>query len=138
MPKKKNVVILSDQELNTVLAALRFYQSKGFSEASERRTIDFVESIATNEGTQEALNDDGIEKLCQRINTEDIKPIAEIFKALRSYEWNNNYFQFCADLEIPEDYYAEDRWTALGKMVQGFSLLDFDQAAKITLVRLNK
>lgn len=56
---------IEDRELNTVLAALRYWQRCG----------DFggggIQDIATNGGTEQALESDEIDTLCERLNTQE-------------------------------------------------------------------
>ncbi len=61
MPKPK-AHELNDQELATVLAALRHYQ---VSHSSLNKDID---DIATNGGTMNALTRKQIDHLCERLN----------------------------------------------------------------------
>ena len=57
-----------DAEFHTVLAALRFYQSKGLGEPMNRSLE--IHKIATNDGAVlSSLDEDWIDQLCQRINT---------------------------------------------------------------------
>ena len=76
MPKTKFVdkktVILEgagdDAEFHTVMAALRFYQSKGLGEPMNRPLE--IHEIATNDGAVLSSLDYGwIDQLCERINT---------------------------------------------------------------------
>lgn len=59
---------MSAAELSTVLAALRYYQHYGEQTNPACRLPD-IEAIATNEGTVEALDDAGVDALCERLNT---------------------------------------------------------------------
>lgn len=56
---------LTKQERNTVLAALRYYQSQGMGEPCNRS--DEIHDIATD-GDETSLDDAGIDHLCERIN----------------------------------------------------------------------
>lgn len=61
---------LDHAELSTVLAALRFYQSRGLGEPANRPGD--IHEIATGGGTVMAsLDDDGIDSLCERLNVVD-------------------------------------------------------------------
>lgn len=62
-----NLVNLSEAELATVLAALRFWQSKGQLESATFG----LQQIATNEGLVEPLDSDQIDDLCEKINTDE-------------------------------------------------------------------
>lgn len=53
---------------NTILAALRYYQSQGLGDPDKRP--DDIHEIATNGGDDISLNDAGIDSLCEAINTE--------------------------------------------------------------------
>lgn len=73
MDKNKRAVILEgqigdDAEFHTVMAALRFYQSKGCGDPAYR-PLD-IHEIATNCGeVLSSLDAEWIDKLCERINT---------------------------------------------------------------------
>jgi hypothetical protein len=61
----KQVGILSERELSTVLAALRAWQK---ADAKTRYNSDFTD-IANNGGSfDDALEDDEIDALCQQLN----------------------------------------------------------------------
>lgn len=61
---------LDHAELSTVLAALRFYQSRGLGEPANRPGD--IHEIATDGGTVMAsLDDEGIDSLCERLNVVD-------------------------------------------------------------------
>lgn len=61
---------LDHSELSTVLAALRFYQSRGLGEPANRPGD--IHEIATDGGTVMAsLDDEGIDSLCERLNVVD-------------------------------------------------------------------
>ena len=60
------MIVINPQELNTILAALRYYQDQGMG-APINRSHD-IHEIATNGGTETSLNDDDIDELCERIN----------------------------------------------------------------------
>lgn len=57
---------LNSQDRNTILAALRYYQSRGMGEPGNRS--DEIHDIATNGDTDISMDSDGIDELCQRIN----------------------------------------------------------------------
>jgi hypothetical protein len=61
-----------EAELHTILAALRFYQEHGQGEPANRS--DWIDDLATNGGDVISLDDDGIDQLCQRLNTEGEGP----------------------------------------------------------------
>lgn len=60
------IVIEDDQERNTILAALRWYECSGFGDP--QRQPDWVFDIASDGDTNTTLNDEAIDHLCQRIN----------------------------------------------------------------------
>ena len=61
---------LDHAELSTTLAALRYYQSRGFGEPANRPGD--IHEIATDGGTVMAsLDDEGIDSLCERLNVVD-------------------------------------------------------------------
>jgi len=57
---------ITDQDLHTILAALRVYQEEGMGDPSMRS--DAIHDIATNGGDQISMDDAGIDDLCERIN----------------------------------------------------------------------
>lgn len=59
---------LDDQQHATVIAALRFYQSK-FQTVSRDRDS-WIEELATNAGTVEALSDEGVDNLVESLQFE--------------------------------------------------------------------
>lgn len=60
---------MNNQELATVLAALRFYQANGQGNPANRS--DAIHDIATAGDEVISLDDDGIDDLCERLNCED-------------------------------------------------------------------
>lgn len=60
---------LDNQELATVLAALRYYQAQGMGEPENRS--DAIHDLATNGGEVTSLDDTGIDSLCERLNFAD-------------------------------------------------------------------
>ncbi|KAA0573418.1 hypothetical protein [Azospirillum sp. Sh1] len=63
---------ITNQERDTILAALRFYQSKGMGDPFNRP--DDIHDIATNGGDGISLDDAGIDALCERLNVEQEGP----------------------------------------------------------------
>lgn len=63
------LVKLESDELATVLAALRFYQSRGLGDPAHRPYE--IHQIATNEGQEISLDAEAIDSLCERINIDD-------------------------------------------------------------------
>jgi len=58
---------LDETELATVLAALRYYQSKGLGTPILRPLA--IHNIATNDGSvMSSLDDEGIDELCEKLN----------------------------------------------------------------------
>ena len=57
---------INAQDLNTILAALRYYQEKGQGEPANRD--DAIHDIATNGGEDISMDADGIDELGERIN----------------------------------------------------------------------
>lgn len=66
MSKKQNVIIVSDEEHATIMAALRFYQEEEMCDPTNRS--DDIHEIATN-GDVTSLDSKGIDDLCERINS---------------------------------------------------------------------
>lgn len=63
---------ITNQERDTILAALRFYQSKGLGDPANRP--DEIHDIATCGGEGISLDDAGIDDLCERLNVEQEAP----------------------------------------------------------------
>lgn len=57
---------ITNQERNTILAALRHYQQDGMGEPDNRS--DAIHDIATNGGADISMDAAGIDALCQKIN----------------------------------------------------------------------
>lgn len=57
---------LDEQERNTILAALRFYQAKGQGDPVNRSSD--IHDIATNGDTEASMDDEGIDGLCEKLN----------------------------------------------------------------------
>ncbi|CAN0593721.1 unnamed protein product, partial [Ectocarpus sp. 12 AP-2014] len=55
-----------DDELNTILTALRFYQEAGMCDPANR--TDFIQAIACQTDDDMSLNETGIDEFCERIN----------------------------------------------------------------------
>ena len=76
---------MNQRELNTVLAALRLWQS-GVHHPLE------LEVIATNDGESEPLDGEEIDALCERLNCGEDEPFrAAIEKALRALSCEGEY-----------------------------------------------
>jgi hypothetical protein len=67
MSNQKLLLRISLRELNTVLAALRFYQEQGQCDSAKRS--ESIGDVATNGGHTQALTGNEIDELCERINT---------------------------------------------------------------------
>jgi len=76
---------LDDQELSTVLAALRLYQDQGLGSPANRSEA--IHEIATNGGEIVSLDTDGIDELCEKLNTTggDMSP-EKVWGALEFYD----------------------------------------------------
>ncbi len=59
-----------DVDVNTILAALRYYQEHGQGEPANR-SLD-IHDIATGNDSQVSMDADGIDGLCEAINTKKI------------------------------------------------------------------
>ncbi len=66
-PPKREALAMSDQDRNTILAALRYYQMQGLGDPTNRP--DAIHNIATGDETEISLDADGIDELCERINS---------------------------------------------------------------------
>lgn len=66
MAQSRSLFIPEGPSLNTILAALRFYQEKGMAESANRS--ERIDGIATNAGEDAAMTADQIDDLCQAIN----------------------------------------------------------------------
>ena len=64
---RKNLIAVDLAEESTILAALRFYQQAGMGNSVNRSPA--IDEIATNSGTYVALDDAGIDELCENINS---------------------------------------------------------------------
>lgn len=64
MPQEK----LTTEEHATILAALRFYQEHGQGDPNNR--TDAIHAIATNEGNVISLDENAIDDLCEKLNTD--------------------------------------------------------------------
>lgn len=64
---------VTEDELNTILAALRFYQAAGMGEPENRP--DWLHDIASPDGsgTTTSLDAEGIDGLCERLNTGEVR-----------------------------------------------------------------
>ena len=58
------------QDLNTILAALNVYLEQGMGIPANRS--DEIHDIATNGGNETSMDDDGIDNLCERLNTREL------------------------------------------------------------------
>ena len=63
--------MFSPRILNTMLAALRFYQQHGQCDPINRSV--WIDDIATNGGQQQPLTALEIDQLCQRLNQPETK-----------------------------------------------------------------
>lgn len=61
-----DVTCPTQEDRNTILAALRFYQAKGMGEPANR--ADDIHDIATNGGNDTSYDSGDIDDLCERIN----------------------------------------------------------------------
>lgn len=61
-----SVLLMSDQERNTLLVALRVYQRCGYGNRAAQP--EWVSDLASNGDTGSALDDDGIDALCEKVN----------------------------------------------------------------------
>lgn len=62
---------LDDQEIATILAALRYYQENGQGDPMNRS--DRIHDIATDMERTISLDSDGIDELCERLNTGEMQ-----------------------------------------------------------------
>jgi hypothetical protein len=66
--KKQFALVVDRRELATILAALRFHQDENLRNASDIPD-EAIKDIATDCGSLKPLNFNGVNKLCERINT---------------------------------------------------------------------
>lgn len=59
------IITIDNAQFDTILAALRFYQSHGGLDA----VPDEIQDLATNGGAHNGLTLDAIDALCEQINT---------------------------------------------------------------------
>jgi hypothetical protein len=63
---------LDNQEVNTILAALRTYQAAGYGEPCNRPLP--IHAIATDDDNEISMNAEAIDELCEKINcSEDLQ-----------------------------------------------------------------
>lgn len=58
---------MTPQKRNTILAALRYYQDNGQGDPAKRSC--WIHEIATDGDTEISMDDDGIDELCEELNT---------------------------------------------------------------------
>ena len=63
----KTIIELDSQQLNTVIAALHYYQESGQGHPSNRS--DWIHDLATNGYAETSLSTKDIDILCEHINT---------------------------------------------------------------------
>lgn len=63
---KKKIIVCSDAEHSTIIAALRHYQQQEMTEESKR--CEFLSDIATNGGQHEGLDSEEVNELVMSIN----------------------------------------------------------------------
>ena len=61
-----SLLMLSAEERNTLLAALRVYQRSGYGNPAAQPN--WVSDLASNGGTERPFDDDGIDALCEKVN----------------------------------------------------------------------
>ena len=61
-----SVLAMSDEERNTLLAALRVYQQRGYGNPAAQPT--WVSDLASNGATERPLDDNEIDALCEKVN----------------------------------------------------------------------
>ena len=59
-------LMISAEERNTVLAALRVYQRSGYGNPAAQP--DWISDLASNGGTEHPVDDKGIDALCEKVN----------------------------------------------------------------------
>ena len=113
------IVVLHDQQLNTVLAALRYYQEQGMGEPANRSEA--IHDIATNCNTEISLDAQEIDTLADEIN---IGTTPE--KALAVLKENGLGFDACVEAFCAE---RDDRHLAFAKENLARKDLYFDDNA---------
>lgn len=91
------------QELDTILAALRYWQREGL-QSDPRAEL----KIAEEHGS--ALDIDGVGDLCEAINMDGKSnhPLDEVFAILDGQEWNAEHFEAIADVLREHGYNVRD------------------------------
>lgn len=74
--ERGDMFLRDKQDLNTVLAALRFYQQQGMGDPSNRS--DEIHAIATDGDTDISMDGGGIDALCEHLNTAQSVDIDEL------------------------------------------------------------
>lgn len=69
-PEYSTAQLIESADLNTILAALRYYQESGMGEAGNRS--DAIHDIATDNGNDTSLDNEGIDALCEALNSGDV------------------------------------------------------------------
>ena len=80
-------VQLDNDEISTILAALRFYQQNGLGDPANR-PLD-IHDIATNGEQETSLDDDGIDRLCEKLNVSE--ELTDSCKEDWSFERSSGY-----------------------------------------------
>lgn len=70
-----HVLVFTEAERDTILAALRFWQGHNQCKVHNRSTE--LHDIATNSGRHESLTEDELDALCERINCGDEDELEE-------------------------------------------------------------
>lgn len=75
---------IDNQDLNTILAALRAYQAAGYGDPCNRPLA--IHDIATNWDNEISMDDAGIDDLCERLNVscDDEGPASETVGKLQT------------------------------------------------------
>jgi hypothetical protein len=113
---------LTAEELGTILAALRFYQSEGMGDPDMR--TDDIHDIATDGDSLTSLDDQGIDALCDKLSAEQnnvVEQMADHLELCKSILENvllkfqdkmtagdrASRWQACADADVIINAYRE-------------------------------
>lgn len=82
----KYTISVEPDELNTILAALRYYQQSGMGEPSNRP--DWLQEIACPDDDATSLSDSEIDRLCEEINCSPGEPVPTGVVIGSRWRWN--------------------------------------------------
>lgn len=106
-------ITFTQQEKNTIMAALRYYQENGQGEPENRS--DAIHEIATNGDTETSMDAAGIDALCQKLNIAEKHEIEILFEHGEISSINNIPQGLTVEI-VDRDY--KDNFTYCADVVQ--------------------